>query len=121
MLTETPKPPRRSKTRASAKSAPASPATASKGVRPTRHGRAERTAPAARGAKTAHAALPVCFGIASDADLRHRLISEAAYALYAERGYKDGYDVDDWLEAEGRIDGALLDAEARGDEEPGAS
>jgi Protein of unknown function (DUF2934) len=39
-----------------------------------------------------------------DADLRHRMISEAAYHLYAQRGYADGYDLDDWLQAETQID-----------------
>ena len=37
-------------------------------------------------------------------DLRHRLIGEAAYRLYAERGYVDGYDLDDWLQAEAAVD-----------------
>jgi hypothetical protein len=41
---------------------------------------------------------------AVDPDLRHRMISEAAYYLYAQRGYEDGYDVDDWLQAEAQID-----------------
>ncbi len=45
---------------------------------------------------------------ALDPDLRHRLISEAAYALYARRGYVDGYDVDDWLDAEGEVDHLLV-------------
>jgi hypothetical protein len=45
-----------------------------------------------------------------DADLRHRLISERAYALYRERGYVDGYDLDDWLEAEAEIDHLSLRA-----------
>jgi predicted acyl esterase len=39
-----------------------------------------------------------------DPDLRYRMISEAAYALYAARGYQDGYDTDDWLAAEARVD-----------------
>ena len=43
-----------------------------------------------------------------DPDLRHRLISEAAYARYAERGYADGYDFDDWLAAEESVDHLLL-------------
>jgi len=43
-----------------------------------------------------------------DPDLRHRLISEAAFDLYAKRGYADGYDVDDWLDAEGQVDHLLL-------------
>ncbi|MCC6534097.1 MAG: DUF2934 domain-containing protein [Burkholderiales bacterium] len=43
-----------------------------------------------------------------DPDLRHRLISDAAYALYAQRGYADGYDMDDWLQAEAMIDHTLL-------------
>jgi len=45
---------------------------------------------------------------AIDADLRHRMISEAAYHRYAERGYSDGYDVDDWLQAEAEVDHLLL-------------
>ena len=41
---------------------------------------------------------------ALDPDLRHRMISEAAYHLHAERGYTDGYDLDDWLQAEAQVD-----------------
>jgi hypothetical protein len=43
-----------------------------------------------------------------DPDLRHRLISEAAYHLYAERGFGDGYDMDDWLQAEAQVDHTIL-------------
>lgn len=43
-----------------------------------------------------------------DPDLRHRMISEAAYHYYRERGYADGYDMDDWLQAEAAIDHLLL-------------
>ncbi len=32
---------------------------------------------------------------------------EAAYGLFAERGYQDGYDVDDWLRAEEAVDRQL--------------
>jgi hypothetical protein len=46
---------------------------------------------------------------AIDPDLRYRLISEAAYRRYADRGYEDGYDVDDWLQAETDVDHLLLD------------
>jgi len=42
------------------------------------------------------------------ADLRHRLISDAAYRLYEQRGYSDGYDLDDWLQAEATVDHLLL-------------
>src|SRR5690349_17610906 len=51
-----------------------------------------------------------------DPDLRHRLISEEAYRLYAERGYADGFDLDDWLEAEAAVDHRLTGAESK----PGA-
>ena len=37
-------------------------------------------------------------------DLRHRLISEAAFHHLAQRGYDEGYDRDDWLEAEAAVD-----------------
>lgn len=43
-----------------------------------------------------------------DPDLRHRMISEAAYHRYIERGYADDYDLDDWLEAEAAVDHVLL-------------
>jgi hypothetical protein len=43
-----------------------------------------------------------------DADLRHRMISEAAFHRYAGRGYADGYDMDDWLQAEAEVDHLLL-------------
>jgi hypothetical protein len=35
-------------------------------------------------------------------DLRAR-IAARAYSFYARRGYEDGYDLQDWLEAERRI------------------
>jgi hypothetical protein len=41
-------------------------------------------------------------------DLRHRMISEAAYYRYAQRGYADGYDIDDWVAAEEEVDHLLL-------------
>lgn len=43
-----------------------------------------------------------------DPDLRHRMISEAAYHLYEQRGYVDGYDLDDWLQAEAEVDHVSL-------------
>ena len=43
-----------------------------------------------------------------DPDLRHRMISEAAYHLYAQRGYTEGYDLDDWLQAEAQVDHTTL-------------
>jgi hypothetical protein len=46
---------------------------------------------------------------AIDPDLRHRMISEAAYRRYAERNYEDGYEVDDWLQAEADVDHLLVD------------
>lgn len=46
---------------------------------------------------------------AMDPDLRHRMISEAAYRRYAGRNYEDGYDVDDWLQAEADVDHLLVD------------
>jgi hypothetical protein len=45
-----------------------------------------------------------------DPDLRHRLISEAAFERYQRRGFADGYDLDDWLEAEEQVDHLLLQA-----------
>jgi hypothetical protein len=39
-----------------------------------------------------------------DPDLRHRMISEAAFHRQVERGYDEGYDRDDWLDAEADVD-----------------
>jgi hypothetical protein len=47
-----------------------------------------------------------------DADLRHRMISEAAYHRYEARGYEEGYDLDDWLQAEAGVDHLLLNRPA---------
>jgi len=43
-----------------------------------------------------------------DPDLRHRLISETAFEMYASRGFVDGYDVEDWVNAEASVDHMLL-------------
>jgi hypothetical protein len=45
---------------------------------------------------------------ALDPDLRHRMISEAAFYLYAQRAYEDGFDLDDWLLAEAQIDHIIM-------------
>jgi len=42
-----------------------------------------------------------------DTETRHRMISEAAYRLYARRGYLEGFELDDWLQAEAKVDGQL--------------
>jgi len=48
-----------------------------------------------------------------DPDLRQRMISERAYRLYCERGGSEGYDVDDWLQAEAEVDHLLLNPSAK--------
>ena len=42
-----------------------------------------------------------------DRDLRHRMISEAAYQLYAQRGYVDGFELADWFQAEAEVERLL--------------
>jgi hypothetical protein len=53
---------------------------------------------------------PFAQGPASEIDpeLRHRMISETAYRHYVERGYTDGGDLEDWLQAEAEIDHVLV-------------
>ncbi|MDH5741015.1 MAG: DUF2934 domain-containing protein [Nitrospira sp.] len=41
----------------------------------------------------------------SPPDDRQARITDRAYELYAERGYRQGYALDDWLEAEREIVG----------------
>jgi hypothetical protein len=40
-------------------------------------------------------------------ELRHAMISEAAYYLAQHRGFEAGQDWEDWLRAESQIDAAL--------------
>ena len=42
-----------------------------------------------------------------DPDLRHRMVSETAYRRHGECGYEDGYDLEDWLQAEADVDHLL--------------
>jgi len=39
----------------------------------------------------------------SSCDDLHALIAKRAYELYSERGYRHGYAIDDWLDAEREI------------------
>ena len=40
-------------------------------------------------------------------EVRYRMVSEAAYHRYLDRGCVDGYDVDDWLAAEADVEREL--------------
>lgn len=40
-------------------------------------------------------------------EVRYRMISEAAYHRYLDRGCVDGYDVEDWLAAEADVEREL--------------
>src|SRR5437660_8216296 len=42
-----------------------------------------------------------------DPVVRHRMISEAAYRRYAQRGCTEGSELEDWLQAETEIDRQL--------------
>jgi len=55
-------------------------------------------------------------GDSIDPDLRQRMVSETAYRLYLDRGCADGYELDDWLQAEAAIEHVLLNPKT-----PGAS
>lgn len=41
-------------------------------------------------------------------EIRHLMIAEAAYYRAEARGFADGYELDDWLEAEAEIDQTIL-------------
>ncbi|RPI44636.1 MAG: DUF2934 domain-containing protein [Betaproteobacteria bacterium] len=107
MHSETPKQSRSSKRRSTAQTSLAASARAAKPGATRRFARPEPAAAEARSADIRDSPFAESMRTEADADLRHRLISEAAYALFAERGYRDGYDVDDWLEAEARVDSTL--------------
>ena len=42
-----------------------------------------------------------------DAEMRDRMIAEAAYYLAEARGFASGYELGDWLEAEADVDQSL--------------
>lgn len=44
-----------------------------------------------------------------DPDLRHRLISEAAFRRSAERGFSSDYDDEDWRDAEAEVDHVVVE------------
>jgi len=39
-----------------------------------------------------------------DAEARQRMIREAAYEKYVQRGYVEGFELEDWLQAEAEVD-----------------
>lgn len=43
-----------------------------------------------------------------DAEIRNRMIAEAAYYRAEARGFATGYELEDWLEAEAEIDQSFL-------------
>jgi hypothetical protein len=43
-------------------------------------------------------------------EVRYRMLSEAAYHRYVDRGCEEGYDVDDWAAAEAELDHQLCGA-----------
>ena len=45
-----------------------------------------------------------------DPELRYRVISEVAFHRQAQRGYDEGYERDDWLEAEADLDHIVIGA-----------
>jgi hypothetical protein len=47
----------------------------------------------------------------SDTDLQHQCIALRAYELYEARGHVDGFDVEDWLQAEREILGKAAEPE----------
>jgi hypothetical protein len=58
---------------------------------------------------------PVLQSLGGDTSLDREAIAAEAYALWAARGYQDGSDIEDWLEAERRLrDAAGLNGDATG-------
>lgn len=43
-------------------------------------------------------------------NLRHRMVSEATYYIETQRGCADGYDMDDWLQAQKSLDPIVLNS-----------
>ncbi len=45
-----------------------------------------------------------------DPELRHRVISEVAFHRQEQRGYDEGYERDDWIDAEADVDHIVIGA-----------
>ena len=73
-------------------------------LEPARHTK-EKTppAPARSQAKSVTPAAKHTTQPVSPSDDRHVLTAKRAYELHSERGYRQGYALDDWLEAEREI------------------
>ena len=70
-----------------------------------------RTVPESEGEPESERVFSEGAQVEMDEDLRHRMISEAAYNLYAQRGYVDGFELDDWFQAEAEV-GRILSAQS---------
>lgn len=51
--------------------------------------------------------LPFSEACGVDAEMRDRMIGEAAYYRAEERGFVSGYELEDWLEAQAGVDQSL--------------
>jgi hypothetical protein len=73
-------------------------------VEPSRQTKKTKPRPP-RSAPAKAAALPATLSrqTVSPCDDPHILIAKRAYELYSERGYRHGYALDDWLDAEREI------------------
>lgn len=65
--------------------------------------KAKSQAPASTPAKAKASAAAPTHQPVSPCDEPHMLIAKRAYELYSERGYRHGYALDDWLDAEREI------------------
>ena len=63
--------------------------------------------PESRAAEQSHAGSGEVAQRGIDPEVRHRMISEAAYRRYAQRGFVEGFDLEDWLAAEAEVDRQL--------------
>ncbi len=63
---------------------------------------------------------PVGEARATDDDIRAR-IEKLAYALYQQRGQQDGYDCQDWLEAERMVQASPSTPQNKGGSSPSGS
>ena len=86
---------------------------------PRKAARATHAAPVGAAAapildRAAEADQPFVEGAADalDPDLRHRLVSEAAFQHLEERGFAEGSEVEDWAEAEAEVDHTLIRPES---------
>ena len=77
----------------------------------TAHAQVTRLEPRSVPAPVVKPTAAILAGTSVDPELRRRMIAEAAYYRAEARNFADGYELEDWIEAEAEVDHLLRPSE----------